>query len=93
MFGNFRKKSKLEAEIDLQLSVLREMRYDNDQYDTILSRIEKLHKMRDRRVSPETWAMIGANLLGIVIIITHEYTHPVTTKALNLAFKVGRPTP
>lgn len=93
MFGKFRKKSKLEAEIDLQLSVLREMRYDNDQYDTILSRIEKLHKMRDRRVSPETWAMIGANLLGIVIIITHEYTHPVTTKALNLAFKVGRPTP
>lgn len=93
MFGKFRKKSKLEAEIDLQMSVLREMRYDEEQYDTILSRIEKLHKMRDRRVSPETWAMIGANLLGIVIIITHEYTHPVTTKALNLAFKVGRPTP
>ena len=93
MFGNFRKKSKLEAEIELQLSVLREMRYDDERYDQILSRIEKLHKMKDRQVSPETWAMIGANLLGIVIIITHEYTHPVTTKALNLAFKVGRHTP
>lgn len=93
MFGILRQKSKLEAEIDLQLSVLRETRGNAEEYDQILSRIEKLHKMRDRRVSPETWAMIGANLLGIVIVITHEYTHPVTTKALNMAFKVGRTTP
>jgi len=88
MFRSPRKLTRLEAEIDAKLVELHECK-DPKEYDLILARIEKLHKMLDKpnRVSAETWALIGANLLGIVVIITHEYTHPITTKALNLAIR------
>jgi hypothetical protein len=86
------RKTKLELEIETQLARLRENVNDPEEYDLILARIEKLHKVKDKpnSVPAETWALIGANLLGIVIIITHEYHHPITTKALNLAIKAGR---
>lgn len=95
MFRSLRKMTKLELEIESQLTRLRESQNDQEEYDQILSRIELLYKIKDKpnRVSNETWALIGANLLGIVIIITHEYTHPITTKALSLAIKPGRITP
>lgn len=83
------RKTKLEVEIDTQLTRLRENVNDPKEYDLILARIEKLHKMQDKpnRVSAETWALIGANLFGIVIIIAHEHTHVITSKALSLAIK------
>lgn len=91
------RQSKLEVEIEQQFILLRESRVSDDReaYSRILDRIERLHKLRSTpdRVSRETWALIGANLLGIAIIITHEYTHPVTTKALSLAMKAGRAKP
>lgn len=89
------KKTKLEVEIESQFTTLQEHRNDDEEYDRILSRIEKLHKLKDKpnTVSADTWALIGANILGIVIIITHEYTNPITTKALNLAMKPGRVKP
>lgn len=83
-------KTKLDLEIDRKLDALK-MTRDSEQYDTILSQLDRLYKMKEseisRRVSPDTWAVIGANLLGIVIIITHEYTNPITTKAMQLALK------
>lgn len=90
--------TKLEAEIEQQFILLRETRFSltRDEYEQILSRIERLHKLKDTpqdKVSRETWALIGANLLGIVIIITHEYTHPITTRAFSLAMKAGRAKP
>lgn len=92
MFRTPRKMTRLESEIETQLIRLRENVNDSEEYDRILSRVETLHKMKEKpnTVSAETWVLIGANLLGIVIIITHEYTHPITTKALQLAMKTGR---
>lgn len=90
MFTKLRKKSKLDLEIDVTFHELRLMNR-TERYETILARLERLYKMKEaetsHRVSPDTWALIGANLLGIVIIITHEYTNPVTTKALQFAIK------
>lgn len=90
MFTKLRKKSKLDVEIDRKLDDLR--RADQSpRFDQIMSQLEKLYKMKEaetsRRVSPDTWALIGANLFGILIIVTHEYTNPVTTKALQFAIK------
>jgi hypothetical protein len=86
------RKTKLEVEIETQLTRLRETHEDPQEYDLILARIEKLHKLIEKpnTVSAETWALIGANLLGILVIITHEYHHPITTKALQHAIKVSR---
>lgn len=89
------RQTKLEVEIEKQFTRLRDDCYKDEDYDRVLAYLERLHKMREKpnTVSAETWALIGANLLGIVIIITHEYTHPVTTKALSLAMKAGRAKP
>ena len=46
------------------------------------------HENRARRISPDTLATIGANLLGIGIIVGHERTHIVTSKALTFIRKL-----
>jgi hypothetical protein len=83
------RKTKLEVEIDTQLTRLHENVNDPEEFEKILARIERLHKMLDKpnRVSADTWALIGANLLGIVVIITYEHTRVITTKAFSLAVK------
>ena len=85
-----REKSKLDEEIERNLDSLRDLG-DPKEYDTILARLERLYKVKELekpdRVSLDTWALIGANLLGITLIITHEYTNPITTKALNFAIR------
>jgi hypothetical protein len=95
MFKKPKEKTRLDIEIELKMDELRIVSTNDKEYALILSHMEKLHKMNQelkdsgrRRVSPDTWALIGANLLGIVIIITHEFTHPITTKALTLAMRL-----
>jgi hypothetical protein len=83
-------KTKLDEEIERTLDSLRNIS-DPEKYDTILSRLERLYKVKElekpSRVSPDTWAVIAANLVGIVMIITHEHTNAITTKALSLAIR------
>jgi hypothetical protein len=91
MFVKPRRKSQLDIEIEIKLDELRMNTNDDEEYDKILAQLERLYKMKEKerpnRVSADTWALIGANLLGILIIITHEYTNPITTKAVNFAIK------
>lgn len=90
MFPKLRKMSTLDIEIEYQLNKLRNTTKP-ELYAEILGHLDRLYKMKEaetsRRVSPDTLALIGANLLGIMIIITHEYTNPITTKALQFAIK------
>jgi hypothetical protein len=85
-----REKSKLDNEIDRNLDSLRNIS-DPEKYDLILAKLERLYKIKELekpdRVSADTWALIVANLVGIVLIITHEYTNPITTKALSFAIR------
>lgn len=91
MFDKLREKSDLEIEIAVKFDELRNATKDDEEYEKTLARLERLYKIKEleksNRVSADTWALIGANLLGIVIVITHEYTNPITTKALNFAIK------
>ena len=83
--------SQLNTEIERLLALLPIHHDDTVKYDRFTARLELLTKIQTTtqsvRVSADTWALIGANLLGIVLIMGHEYTHPITTKALNLAIK------
>jgi hypothetical protein len=36
----------------------------------------------------DTWATIGANLAGIIIILNHERAHVIATKSLGLVRKL-----
>lgn len=43
-----------------------------------------------KRKSFESWATIGVNLLGILLIVEHERTSVITSKALGLIFRSAR---
>lgn len=64
----------------------------SDQYAKMREQLAELYKTRNenraRRVSPDTLATISANLLGIGIIVGHERTHIITSKALTFIRKV-----
>lgn len=61
------------------------------EYAKRLDLVVKLHKMKEEEkpsfVSKDTWAVIGANLLGIFMIIQHEHVNVVASKALGLVMK------
>lgn len=60
-----------------------------DEYKSIISQATKLKEIRATdRISKETWATIGANLAGIAIILSHERTHVIASKAFGLVRKI-----
>lgn len=60
---------------------------DSKEYAKKVKLLEKLYAIRSKNapkgVSPDTWLVVGANLLGIVIIVAYEHGHVLTSKALN----------
>jgi hypothetical protein len=84
-------KTLVEQEIGGMFVELRELHSDSEEYALILDRITKLHKLKadeqPPRVSPDTLVMVGANLLGIVMILSHERLNIITTKATSLVLK------
>lgn len=73
------------ADLHQKLSVMHPI---TEEYSTIADQLVKLYKLRKEteslnRPSADTLALIGANLLGILIIIGHERAHVITTKALS----------
>lgn len=65
---------------------------NTEKFAQMREQLTELYKIRNetrsRRVSPDTLATIGANLLGIGIIVGHERTHIVTSKALGFIRKL-----
>lgn len=43
---------------------------------------------RRRRVSPETWALIGANIFGIILVMKQEQFNIVTSKAFGMVKRI-----
>lgn len=94
----FTKKSKadllLETEIESMLRHLSVIGVDSAEYDQSLSYLKTLYSLKGNpptSVSKDTMATIGANLLGILMILKHERMDIITSKALNFVMKVPRP--
>lgn len=86
-----RPKTELEKALDRALVQLANQEVGSKEYGEILDRVSKLHKMKEdetpKSVSKDTQAMIAANLLGILLIISYEQAHVMTTKALPFVTK------
>lgn len=81
--------SAIDKEIMQLLVLAREEEGYTDDYKSIINQLTKLKEIRkDDRISKETWATIGANLAGITIILTHERTHIIASKAFGLVKKI-----
>lgn len=80
-------KSRLEIEIDQLVLHLKDHNPTSEEYGTIVDRMMKLHKLeaetQPEQISRNTMLSVGANLLGIAMIIKHENVNVITSKALG----------
>jgi threonine dehydrogenase-like Zn-dependent dehydrogenase len=92
MFTKNETQSKLDAEIQALLDKLDSITdKTSDDYAAILERVSKLHKLKaeekPKRISADTALVVGANLVGILMIIHHEHAHAITSKAFGQILK------
>lgn len=61
------------------------------EYSDMADQLEKLAKFKATsapdKVSKESWLAVAGNLTGILLILGHEYTGPLTSKALSFVLK------
>lgn len=85
-------KTGLEKAIDDVLNEMSTLTAETEEYARMVDQLAKLHAMKTAdsrpRVSPDTLATIAANLTGILIIVSHERAHIITTKALGFVKKL-----
>lgn len=82
----------LENAITVLLHEMSGHQGDSEEYAKMVVQLDVLYKLKEvdskKRVSADTLAIIGANLLGIVMIVGHERANVVTSKALGLLSKL-----
>jgi hypothetical protein len=66
---------------------------DEEGFDKASDQLKKLLELRAKiapqtRVSPDVLATVGANLLGILMVLGYEHAHVVTSKALQFVTKL-----
>lgn len=88
---NFRKKSKLDKVIDSILDDMSKLEANSDEYGDMANNLEKLLKAKSyekqKGISPDTIAIVAANLIGIVLILKHEKVDIITSKAMGFILK------
>ena len=84
-------KTNLEKEIDRVIESLSTYQPGTKEYLGISEDLERLYKTkaleRDRRISPDTIAVVAGNLLGIALILGWEKTGVITSKALGFVLR------
>ena len=93
MFKPPKPKSKLQLEIDRLTLDLRNHKTESKEYEDILDKLAKLHKVELERNPPpdrlkkDTAVVAVVNILGIAMIIRHEHLNVIASKALSLVRK------
>lgn len=91
MFDLKRERTLLDVTINGALSELNRHPVGSEEYMKVLECVTRLHQLKkdekSSMVSKDTLANIGANLLGILMIIKHERVNVITSKALNFVIR------
>lgn len=82
----------LQEAIDELLAKMHETSPDTKEYAAMIAHLQLLYTLREKdapkRVSPDTVAIIMANLAGILLILNFERLHVIATKALGFLMKL-----
>ena len=85
------KRTNLEKEIDDVLKEMELLDKDSTEYRSRVASLERLYKAKsldtNRKISPDTAAIVAGNLLGIIVILTFEKANVITSKALGFVLK------
>jgi hypothetical protein len=93
MFGNYfqKRESKLEKPIDAVLNSMELYGPESDEFAKLMRHLDDLNTMqtqeRQRRVSPDTVAIVAGNILGILIVVAYEQKHVVVSKAMGMLLR------
>lgn len=82
-------KARVKSEID-RVALAMALEEDPEKLDRLSNRYRLLNNLLEKNwaIKPDTVAMIGANLLGILLILNHERLDIVSTKALGFISKI-----
>lgn len=84
--------SNLDRAMDRALTELELRDVSTEEYARTLDHVVKLQKMKREEedalsISPNTLITVGANLLGIFLILKHEKLDIITSKAMSFVLK------
>ena len=85
----FKKKDKVDEVIDDLVNTLVGMNVHDEGYEIVLRQLERVYVLKNRikKLDPNTVAVVGGNLVGILLILNHEKLNVITTKALGFVIK------
>lgn len=85
-------KTGLENAINSLLAEMAALSSETDEYATMADQLVKLYKLKEitsgSRVSNDVLVTAAAHILGIGMIVGHERTHVVASKALGFVSKL-----
>jgi hypothetical protein len=85
-----KQESLVELELTRALTELSKHQVGTDGYAQTMKMVTELHKMKESeksepdRISKETMLVVGANLLGIVMVLYHERANVITSRAMTM---------
>ena len=86
-----RKIKMLDLEIERVTIKLAGIHEESEEYAVVAQNLERLWKIRnltqDNQISPDTIALIAANLVGILLILNFEKLDVISTKAFGFIMK------
>lgn len=92
MFAQHKEPTKLDEAINEIYREMAGVTADSKEYAAMVKQLKVLHKMKtaesSNRVTPDTALIVAANILGIIIIVTHERVAVMTSKALGLLMRL-----
>lgn len=85
------KPTPVDSQIEAILLEMQSSGVTSTEYQLLLENLERLNDIKAKqgrdRISRDTLAIIGANLLGILVIVGYEHAHVMTSKALTHIIK------
>lgn len=75
-----------DEQIEMVLTEMRMHGPDSEEYPKLIRHLKELQELKAKpkfRINPDTLLIVGGNLLGILIIVAYEQTHPMVSKGLN----------
>jgi len=86
-------KTPLDKAIDQVLREMENETADSAEFAKMNKQLIKLYKLQGqtkKHVSPDTMAVVAGNLAGILLIVSHERAHVLTSKAIQFVLKAAR---
>ena len=96
MLGFFERKGRsiLDEERDRIHAAMQNVDAGSEEYNTLLDRFERLTILRaarpGSRVTPDTMAIVGGNILVVLIVVGYEHGHVIASKGLGFLLGTKR---